>query len=149
MLPKAPMCSRTLLDRFAKKHVCLVVDDADYKKQMPAVSGTIENLACPKSIMSFGWSTFVQALPFLKSDFVLIISQEKLNGHNGDLEARLKYFRYQNPKAVIVVWDLHKPGSPESKTLEKFARDGIIHHLEQGFIQFPLFIHKGAELLEA
>lgn len=150
MLPKPSLGSdRNLLDRLAKKHFCLVMDDADYKERMPGVSGTIEDLACPRSLMSFGWSAFVQGLPFLKADFVIVFSQGELNGHNGDLETRLKFFRCQNPKAVIVVWDLHKSGSPESAVLEKFAQDGIIHHLEQGFVQFPLLVHKGAELLEA
>ncbi len=146
---RLPTEDRNLADRLKGKRICIVIDDKDYVQMRELVAGVLGHATETAQVTLCGWSTFLLLLPSLKKDLVVVLSPRELAGGFEAFEKGLSAFRRDNPRAIVVMNNLHSPASPQACLLAGLREAKVIDHIEHGFTYFPKLIHQGVSALEA
>jgi hypothetical protein len=151
LFPKsAPLEDRNLTEKLRGRRACIVVDDADYANGMKdLVEGMLGRAMLSSEITILNWSSFLCVLPEIKSDLIVLLSPRELSSRLPDFETGIGEFRKSNPCAVVMMNNLHSPAAPASERLRRLGREGLVDHIEQGFLFFPHLIHQAADALDA
>jgi hypothetical protein len=137
---KQPLCD--MPNRLKGLRACVVFDDKDHKK----MSELLRELIGPDDKIRIGaWWSFIDMLPHIDENILLIFSPRKLNGNFPDLKEALARFRENRPDARVVLINLHNPKTEAAKKLNSLKADNLVDEIEHGFAYFPDVLQRSAE----